>query len=183
MKRIFQYLKRVLITTLIFVLVSVILYTLQHYFHLFRGVINFINQDFSKVSSTLSAKVLSGISLGGILLVLFITFFPYFMKGIDKKEYMGKVFLGVLSSFVYFISDLIYRYTEKISRFYFLISVAIVIMVTVILVQILSLAVNEKNQVETKTEIVSSIVAGLVFGLVLQLLQVGLDYIRHSVKL
>ncbi len=178
MPRVINYLKRIFITIIVFAVLLAGLYVIQYYFHLFDNVIEFINQDIGIVNGTLSAELLTGISIGMIFLVLFIFFFPFFIKGINKIKYLESVYRGVISAFVYFISDQAYRLTEKISRFYFFVTIVIVIMITIILIEIVSLSVKKEKEVEMRTDIVSAIVAGLVFGLVLKLVLYGIDYLK-----
>jgi len=181
MKKVRKFIKKVLITTLIFSFIALILILLQYYFHCFDSLISYINQDISKVNSTLSAELLTGISIGAVLLIFFVLFFPMLMKGVDKRKYLISVYRGTISSGVFFITDILYKFTEKIGRFYLLISILIVFAVCIILIEIVSLSQKDEKETETRTDITAAIVSGLVFGMLLKLILVGIDYIKHLI--
>ncbi len=181
MSRVFNFLTKVSFTILFFCIAGLVCYLLQTYFHTFNGLIHYINQDIGKVNSTLSAKLLTGISIGTILLVIFILFFPLFMKGVKKKRYFDSVYRGVIASFIYFISDWVYQYTGRISRFYFLLSALIFIIITIVMVEILALSTRREKEAEVRTDIIAAIVAGLVFSLIIKFISSGWVYLKEII--
>jgi hypothetical protein len=179
MSRVFQFLSRVSFTILFFCIAGLVCYLLQTYFHTFDGLISYVNQDIGKVKGTLSAELLTGISIGTIVLVIFILFFPLFMKGVQKKRYFVSVYRGVISSFVYFISDWVYQYTGRISRFYFLLSALIFIIITIVMVEILALSSKREKEAEVRTDMIAAVVSGLVFSLIIKFISSGWTYLKE----
>jgi hypothetical protein len=141
-----------------------------------------LNQDINKLNSTLSSEVVTGISIGGVLLILLVIIFPFFMRGIKKKQYFVSLQRGIISSLVFYFSTLLYQYTENISRFFLFLSVVIVIFVTVVLIEVITLSLKEAKQAEFRTDIVAAIASGLSFGVLMKMAVFGIDFIKHSVK-
>jgi hypothetical protein len=167
---------------LIFAVIGGVLFLLHFFFGIFDSLIIYLNQDITKLNSTLSSEVVAGISIGGVLLVAFIVIFPLFMKGIKKKQYFVSLQRGIISSMVFYFSTLLYQYTENISRFFLLLSVVIVMLVTVIMIEIVTLSMKEAKQAEFRTDVVSAIASGLAFGVLLKLIVFSFDFLKHSVK-
>ncbi len=175
MKRAVRFLGKVLLTILFFALIGGIFFILQTFFHLFDGIISYVNQDISKVNSSLSQEALAGISFGAIALVVFILLFPLLMKGIKRKQYWISIQRGIISSLVFFLSQAGYQYAERFSRFYLFLSIAAVIVITLIFIEVLALSIRKEKESEFRTDIIAAVVSGLVFGILIKLILVAIS--------
>ena len=180
-KRATRFIIRVIKVTLVLILAGIVFYAIQLLFHPFDPQIAVLNSYISKINGRLSEQVLSGISFGTLALVLLVTFVPFFIKGIHKKSYWKSIGRGLISAFVFFISTNIYEYAEKISRFYLLIAIIVVIAITFVLIEALSLLMRDEEEVAFRTEIFASIVSGLLFGVLLKLAMMGIQYLKKLV--
>lgn len=176
--RVGLFLRRIILSMIILTAIAAVIYVLQEFYGILDPLIVLVNKDVSKINDTLARQMLTGISIGTIVLVLVMLLFPVFMKGVDNKQYFQSVQRGLISSLVFLITDVFYNYMERISRFYMLVSIVSVMAVTFILIEILSLSIRKDQEVEFRTEMVASVVSGLIFGMLLKLLQFGWDYFK-----
>ena len=125
-------------------------------------------------------QLATGITVGTILLLIFIFIFPLFTKKVDTKYYLKNINLGIIASFVFFVSQTIYQYFEK---FYMIISILAVAIIVFIIIEIMPLAFkSEKKEVEFRTAILGCIASGLIFSIVLNLTFIAIDYFKVAVK-
>ena len=93
------------------------------------------------------------------------------MRKINTRSYFKNLFQGVISSFIFFISQMIYQICERISKFYLLMTLIGIVLITLILIRIVAgMYKKETDQVEFRTSFVASITAGLIFSVLLQLI-------------
>ena len=45
------------------------------------------------------------------------------MRGVNNKQYFVATWRGVISSFVFLVTQSLYEYAEKISRFYLIVAI------------------------------------------------------------
>jgi len=91
--------------------------------------------------------------------------------------------MGIVASFVFFVSQTIYHYFEKFGKFYMLISILAVTILAFIIIEIMSLTFkSEKKEVEFRTSILGCIASGLIFGIVLNLTFIMIDYFMIKVN-
>ena len=182
MKRATRFLGTVFKIILFFGLFFLILWFLHTYLHLFDTQLAYINTMIAQMNSTMSSELISGITMGSVILVLLIVIMPLFMKGINRKAYWKSLWRGVISAFVFFISNRIFTYAEQKSRFYLIIAILITVAVTFVLIEVLSLAMRESEEVSFRTDMVSSIAAGLLFGVILKLITIMQSYLDEIAK-
>ena len=140
----------------------------------------YISKDESNV---FFIQLAAGITVGTILLLIFIFIFPLFTKKVNTKEYLKNIILGIIASFVFFISQAIYHYFENFGKFYMLISILAVTIIVFIIIEIMSLAFKaERKEIEFRTSILGCIASGLIFGIVLNLSFIAMDYFKIVVK-
>ena len=140
----------------------------------------YISKDESNV---FFIQLAAGITVGTILLLIFIFIFPLFTKKVNTKDYLKSIILGIIASFAFFISQTIYQYFEKLGKFYMIISILAVTIITFIIIEIMPLAFkSERKEVEFRTSILGSVASGLIFGIVLNLTFVAIDYFKIAVK-
>ena len=156
--------------------------------HIFKAIILAVillvlyhaNKD---VNDVFFMKLAAGISVGTILILLFIFIFPLFTKKVNTKEYLKNIILGIIASFVFYISQTIYQYFEKFGRYYMIISILAVTIITFIIIEIMLLAFqSERKEVAHRTSILGCIASGLIFGIVLNLTFIAIEYFKSAVK-
>lgn len=169
MSRLKKFLVRLLIVVLVLLIISFILFLLQAFFGLFDPQIAWIKGVVTETDAKFSADVFAGISVGTVGLMIVVSFFPVFMKGVNNRQYFMGLRRGVISAFVFYLSDTLYRWLGEINRFYMILTMVIVVIITFILIEVLSLSTKENEEVSFRTDLVSAIVSGLVFGVLLKL--------------
>lgn len=165
---------------IIFGLVAVI-YGLQYFFHILDVPLKYLNNYLAAANGIVFKEMIWGISMSTILLIGILIILPILMRNINTRSYFKNLYSGILSSFIFFISQQIYKFCEKISKFYLLLSMAGVSLITLILIQIVAGMYKKKeDQIEFRTQYIASITAGLIFGILLQLLMMGMDAVKGS---
>jgi hypothetical protein len=128
-------------------------------------------------------QLVAGITVGTILLLIFIFIFPLFTKKVNTKIYLKNIVLGIIASFVFFVSQTIYQYFEKLGKIYMIISLLTVAIIVFIIIEIIPLAFqSEKKEVEFRTSILGCIASGLIFSIVLNLTFIAINYFKIAVK-
>jgi TRAP-type uncharacterized transport system fused permease subunit len=167
MKRAANFIAKLIVRTLI---LSAILFALYY-----------ISMDQSNV---FFIQLATGITVGTILILMFLFIFPLFTKKVDTKYYLKNIILGIIASFVFYISQTIYQYFEKLGKLYMTISILTVAIIVFIIIEIMPLAFkSEKKEVEFRTAILGSIASGLIFSIVLNLTIIAINYIKISAKI
>jgi hypothetical protein len=142
-----------------------------------------VERGFEALDSALLSKLTAGISVGAILVLLAVFVLPLFFKKVDSKEYVKNLVLGLVSSFVFYLSQLLYDFIGTRGRVYVAISMLLVAFVTFFIVEVLALGFKSRRKgVEFRTAVLGGIASGLAFGIVLQLVTVGLAAIRSSLR-
>jgi hypothetical protein len=157
----------------------VIVYSLQYFFHFLDVPLKYLNNYLAAANGIVFKEMAWGISVGTILFIGILIVLPILMRNINTRSYFKNLYNGILSSFIFFISQLIYKFCEKISKFYLLLSIAGVSLITLILIQIVAGMYKKKEeQIEFRTQYIASITAGLIFGILLQLVMMVMDAIK-----
>ena len=113
----------------------VIVYSLQYFFHFLDVPLKYLNNYLAAANGIVFKEMAWGISVGTILFIGILIVLPILMRNINTRSYFKNLYNGILSSFIFFISQLIYKFCEKISKFYLLLSIAGVSLITLILIQ------------------------------------------------
>lgn len=169
MSRLKKFLIKVLIVFTTLLIVGFILFLLQAFFGLFDPQIAAVRNIVSETDAKLSADIFSGISVGTVALLIIVSIFPVFMKGVNNRQYFVGLRRGIIAAFVFYLSDSLYRWLETINRFYMILTMIIVIIITFILIEALSLSAKQDEEVSFRTDMVAAIVSGLMFGVLLKL--------------
>lgn len=170
MSRLKKFLVKLLVVFVALLVIGFVLLMLQVFFGLFNYQIDLIRKVFSETDAKLSSDVFAGISVGTVILLAVVGLFPVLMKGVNNRQYFIGLRRGVISAFVFFVSDSLYRWLETINRFYMILSMILVIIITFILIEILALSAKAENEVSLRTDLASSVVSGLIFGVLLKLI-------------
>ena len=163
--------KKVLKFILSIIIIGAILfafYIINNTFKIINIPINQIKNQLNEINKVFFKQLVTGITVGTILLLIFIFIFPLFTKKINTKEYLKNIILGVIASFVFFISQTIYQYFEKFGKFYAVVPIVTAAIVTFLIVEIMSMPFNsERKEIEFRTAVLGCISSGLIFGIVL----------------
>jgi hypothetical protein len=151
------------------VIVGYALIFLQVFTHVFDAQIQFLNTILITANNQLSKEVVSGLTVGMVILIPLLVFFPLLHKGIQKSKYFISLFRGCIAASIFFLSELLFKFLEEQNRIYFLISIGLVIIITFILIEVIVGFSSKKNEASFRTDIVASIVSGLLFSLLLKL--------------
>jgi hypothetical protein len=138
-------------------------------FHPFDALIAKAESGLGEADRTLQGDTVAGVSLGTIVLVAAIATLPLFKKGVRRRQYGLSFWRGLLAAAIFFATDRLYRFVQGLGVLYFSATLALFVVATIVLVEIVSRAGSQERESETKTELLASIVSGLVFGLLLQL--------------
>lgn len=164
----------------LFILAGLV-YGLQYFFHILDRPLEIFNNYLSAANGVISKEMIWGISTGMLLFIVILIVFPVFMKNINTRSYFKNLYSGILSSFIFFVSQWIYKFCEKISQFYLILSIAGLSIVTLILIGFITrMYKREEDKVEFRTQYIASITAGLIFGILLQLFSIGIGLVKSS---
>lgn len=174
-----------LIGFLVFIMIlGSVLYGLQYYFHAFDEPLEQMTTNLTFLNTIINNQVITGITLGTSLLILMLLIIPIFAKDINTKSYFKNIKQGVISSFVFYLSQLINSYFEKIGQVYLLISLFAMMVITIFLIQIgAKMFRHKEDAVEFRTGYIASITAGLVFSVLLQLLMMGIGFLKTEIAI
>jgi uncharacterized membrane protein YedE/YeeE len=174
-KELKRFFVRLIVIVLILAVVGTVIYILQTQFHLFDEQIKYLEEKISLTERGLQIQFIAGLSIGTALFVIFITLIPLFMRKVDNKTYVKSLQRGILSAFVFFISDALYKWLEEFGRVYMIIAVIVVVLITIILIELFTLSMKEHEEKAVKTDLIAAIVSGLLFGVILKIIMLVLD--------
>lgn len=126
---------------------------------------------------TLNADLVSGVSLGTLLVIAAVAAVAVLGRGVHRRQYVVSFWRGLLSSAIFLLSDTFYRFVRERGRLYYTASVALFIAVMLILVELLARWGSYAEERERRTEFLASIVSGLCFAL---LVQAGEAFLKHA---
>jgi hypothetical protein len=183
MKKAANFIEKLIFKILILSTILFVLYYVNKIFIMWNAPFDQIESKIKDVNNVFFMQLAAGITVGTILLLIFIFIFPLVTKKVNTKEYLQNIILGTIASFVFFISQTIYQYFEKFGKYYMIISIFVVTIITFIIIEIMSLSFRaERKEVEFRTSILGSIASGLIFGIVLNLTFIAMDYFKNAVK-
>jgi hypothetical protein len=169
MARFTPLLRNILGFLFIVVVLGTVVWGVQMIWHPLDPVIAFVNQDVGTAGATLSTQVVAGISLASLVLFLILLIIPLAIRGVDNRQFLGSFFRGILASVVFLISDWLYGLLEKQGRFWLIAGLALTVIVTFVLIEMITRAGRRKDEVGTRTDLMASITSGLAFGLLANL--------------
>lgn len=183
MKRAVSFIEKLILKTLILSAILLAIYYAYTVLRIAQVPLDQVESKIKDVNNVFFVQLAAGITVGTILLLTFIFIFPLFTKKINTKEYLKNIILGIIASFVFYISQTIYHYFEKFGEFYVIISIFVVTIITFIIIEIMTLAFQPgRKEVAFRTSILGCIASGLIFGIVLNLTFIVIDYFKIAVK-
>jgi energy-converting hydrogenase Eha subunit E len=153
----------------ILVVLGTLAWGVQSIWHPLDPYIKYVNQDIGAVGATLSSQMVAGVSLASLVLFLIFMLIPLAIRGVHNGQFLGSFIRGVLSSAVFLVSDWIYGLLEHWGRFWLLVGIALMIVVTLVLIELITRAGREQDEVSTRTDLMASITSGLAFSLLLNM--------------
>lgn len=163
------------------VILAGIIYGLQYFFHIFDVPLQLLDQYLSMVNGVVFKEMFWGISTGMLLFILVLIIFPVFMKNINTRSYFKSLYSGILSSFIFVITQWVYKFCENIGQFYLILSIAGLSIVTLFLIGIVTrMYKKEEDKVEFRTQYIASITAGLIFSILLQLISIIFGFVKSG---
>lgn len=177
-------LKRFFKVVLVLIILSGAVYGMQYYFHILNTPLKQCNHYIATANNIVYKDMFWGISTGTIFFIAILIILPILMRKINTRSYFKNLFQGVISSLIFFISQNIYSYFEKISKFYLLVAIIGVAIITLVLIKIVAgMYKKEEDQVEFRTAYVASITAGLIFSVLLQLVSLWAHWAKANFHL
>jgi hypothetical protein len=152
--------------------VILVLAAIESLFHPFTPWINLARARIIEAEGLLTANNLMGISFGMIALTLAVCFFPLLMPSVNKKQYRTNVARGVLASVVFFFSQALYAWAERLGKLHLIGAMLLAIAVTVIIIEFLALLTRVDEERSLRTDLLSSCAAGLASGIVIKLIEI-----------
>jgi len=141
-----------------------------------RTLIETADRRLAALDRTLNASLVSGVSLGTLLVIVAVAAVAVLGRGVHRRQYVVSFWRGLLSSAIFLLSDTFYRFVREQGRLYYTASVALFIAVMLILVELLARWGTYAEERERRTEFLASIVSGLCFAL---LVQAGESLLKH----
>jgi len=182
MARFTPLLRRVLGFLFLLAVLGVVAWGVQSIWHPLDPVIAYVDQDVGAVGATLSDQTVAGVSLASLVLFLILMVIPLIMRGVNNKQFMGSFIRGLLASVVYVLADWLYGELEKAGRFWLLVGMAVTVIVTVVLIELITRAGRIKDEVATRSDLMASITSGLAFALLTNLGQYAWEYVHKTLK-
>jgi len=179
----FTPLFRRLVVALFFLAVAgAVTWGVQMIWHPLDPVIAYVNQDVGAVGATLSNQLVAGISLASLFLFVILMLVPLAMRGVNNRQFLGSFFRGILASAVFLVSDWLYGRLESAGRFWLVAGLALTVVVTVILIELITRAGKAEDERNTRTDLMASITSGLAFSLLLKLGSYAWTYVEAVLK-
>jgi len=178
MARFTHLLRNILSFLFVVVVLGTILWGVQMIWHPLDPIIAYVDQDVGAVGATLSSQTVAGISLASMVLFIILMLIPLAMRGVNNKQFLGSFLRGILASVVYVISDWLFAELEKVGRFWLLAGLALTVVVTLVLIEMITRAGKVQNEVGTRTDLLASITSGLAFALLTNLAGYAWTYVQ-----
>jgi hypothetical protein len=105
MKRTANFIEKLIFKTLILSAILFALYYISKIFSVWNEPLNQIESKINDVNHVFFMQLAAGITVGTILLLMFIFIFPLFTKKVNTKGYLKNIILGIIASFVFFVSQ------------------------------------------------------------------------------
>jgi hypothetical protein len=176
-----RYLRRLGRVGIALGLLAAVLYGVQSVFHPFDEAIARVLAYVEDLDANLSHETFAGISIGSLALILVICLFPFLLKRIDEAAYLRGLWRGLIATAVFFLSNKLFTLASSGSRVYFLLTVLGIIILTLIVVEGLSLAVREEDERSFRTDVTASIASGLLFGVLVKIAEFIIEWAKRSV--
>ncbi|NNM54878.1 MAG: hypothetical protein HKM05_09170 [Spirochaetales bacterium] len=181
MARLTKFLKNLLRLIFFTIAIASILFTVQSIWHVFTPIITYVDQDVNLATSTLSVQVMTGVSIAALVLFFVFLAIAILHRGINNRQFVSSFFRNILSSVIFVVSDWAFSTLQKQGRFYLLLALVLTLIITIILIEMVAKASNQKAEISMRTDLMSSVTAGLAFGLILATGQFTWGWVKHFI--
>ncbi len=171
-KRATRFLNRVMVFIILAATAVAVLAAIEYLFHPFTPLLEDFSRWLSQTERTLQGDALLGVSFGMIALTVGVCAFPLLMPKVNKRQYRTNTIRGVIASIVFFFSQALYDWAENFGRLRLIGAMVVAIIVTMIIIEFLSLLTRVDEEVSLRTDLISAAASGLASGIVLKLLAV-----------
>ncbi|HEX7713938.1 MAG TPA: hypothetical protein VF531_07920 [Bacillota bacterium] len=162
--------KKLIIFLILVAVLAAVGYWLQISYQIFDAPLAMVHEYLSRANQVYNGKLGAGITVGTVILIGVLLAAPFFTRKINTSMYFSNLKQGIISSFIFLLSQTIFNYFNKFGSFYLLLAMLGVAIITLVLVRMaVRLFKNEKEGVEFRTSFISSVAAGLIFGVLLNL--------------
>ncbi len=169
-RRATRFLNNVLIVSLVIVCAIVILAAVENVFHPFTPWLQGVKDWLVNAERTLNKTALMGISFGMVVLTLGACLGPIFLPRVNKQQYRTNTVRGVIASVVFFFTQLMYDWAENFGKLHLIGAMVAAIVVTMIVIEFLSLLTRVDEEVSLRTDLLASVASGLASGIVIKLI-------------
>jgi hypothetical protein len=167
-----QFLRRVLIVALVLFIITGSMVIVQLMFQPFDPLIAKATEIIAEANGVANTNLITGISIGMLLLAVVASVLPLLSRKINRRQYLVAAQRGVVAALVFFFSQMLYDWAENLSRFWLIVSIVGVVVLTFVVIETLALLMRKDEEVAFRTDIIASIASGLVAGIVIKLIMV-----------
>jgi len=178
MARFTPLLRQLLSFLFILVVLGTLTWGVQMIWHPLDPVIAYVNQDVGAVGATLSNQIIAGVSLASLVLFIILMLIPLAIQGVNNRQFLGSFSRGILSSVVFLVSNWLYAGLEGLGRFWLLVGILLMVVVTMVLIELITRAGKVKDEINTRTDLMASITSGLAFSLLMNMGGYAWDYVQ-----
>jgi hypothetical protein len=176
--------KKFLKVFILLVILAGALYGAEYHFHILHKPFKIFNAYLAQANSVAYKDMFWGISTGTVFVIAILIILPVLMRNINTRSYFKNLYQGIISSLIFFISQTIYQYCAKISKFYLLVAIIGIAVITLILIRIVAAMYKQKtDKMEFRTAYIASITAGLIFSVLLQVISLWINWARANFHL
>ncbi|MBN2811332.1 MAG: hypothetical protein JXP39_05510 [Spirochaetales bacterium] len=172
-KRAARFLNRIIEATIILFGIIVILALVQHGTGIFTPILREFSNRMAQAERLLDKRTMLGISSGMIVFTLASLLFPLFLRRVNKAQYRVNTLRGIISSVVFFFTQMLYSWAALKSRLHMFASMALAIIATLVIIEFLSHLISNEEEVSFRTDLLSAASSGLAAGIVIRLIQIA----------
>ncbi len=164
-----RFLRRVFVVGLVVAVLVGALVAVQLLFNPFGAQIAQAKEWMRQGDSLANRQLMQGLSFGMIALAILVGLIPLVMKGVNRKQYLVATQRAILASAILFGTQALFGWAEKLGDFYLILIMAGVIVVAFILIETLSLLMDEDKEVAIRTDMLACLSSSLIAGIILKL--------------
>lgn len=168
-RRLLEFYGSVLTVLVILVATVGILWLLYRQFGLFDKEIGGLIDLGKSIEGGFQTRLVSGITIGSILIVLSFLLIPIFSGHINRKAFFTSIWRGLLSAATYLVASKIYDVALKKGHLALVITNIIFVFVTFVLIETIIILISDTDEKGLRTELTASIASGILFGILVQL--------------
>ncbi len=163
-------------------LLVAVAYGYQNFDKIIEESMIFVDNYVAMINGMFFQEWITGITVGTGVFIIILIIFPILMRNINTRSYFRDLYEGLISTFIYFITQSIYDFFAETSRFYLIVSIIGLTIITLVLVNVVAkLYKNKEAQMDFRSGYIASITAGLIFGVLVQLFDLGFEIAKSQI--